>query len=439
MGAGVTEPGSIVSRSSVTDVTARMASAVGGPAEAALRAALDRARVDSADLVADLLPGLDLPGLAADPEGATFSHGAAGAALDRALPVASVLDDLFDGRPLPTLKGWRGGRDVMAAGHLGPLGPGAPLLATALDQGATLVVDAADRLHPSIGRVAEHLERAGGSAVDVNLYVSAGREGSFAPHWDDHEVVVLHLAGTKHWQVHAPQAPSPHRSTHGDGTWGPVCWSGTVEAGTWLHLPRGWGHRVRGADDVSVHLTAAIAPLDGLDVLHRLAAAGRRRPAASWPVLMGGPGAVDPQVLRSVLDPGAVDHALTEARLATWVDMPGRSTGSPADLLRVLVGGPRTEVRVRSALPGEVLIGAGPDGVDRLVATRSVYDVAPAAWTFVAGLLDGRARRLAELDAGPAMDGGLAPAAVVDDLLRAGLLEVLPDPPGWGVVAAGAP
>ncbi|MGW2083910.1 JmjC domain-containing protein [Streptomyces sp. NPDC001880] len=66
-----------------------------------------------------------------------------------------------------------------------------------LAEGATLVLDAIDELHPGIGRLAQELERHLRTGTQVNAYASWTPEEGFGVHWDDHDVLVLQLDGAK--------------------------------------------------------------------------------------------------------------------------------------------------------------------------------------------------------------------------------------------------
>jgi len=47
--------------------------------------------------------------------------------------------------------------------------------------------------------------------VHANAYLTPGNTSGFTPHYDTHEVLVLQLAGTKHWRIYEPPVVLPHR------------------------------------------------------------------------------------------------------------------------------------------------------------------------------------------------------------------------------------
>lgn len=118
-----------------------------------------------------------------------------------------------------------------------------------------------------MGAAAEDLVRFVREPVQVNLYVTWGTSQGFATHWDDHDVFVVQVMGSKHWRVHGPGRPFPMKRdvTHDHTCPDTIVWDRVIDAGQVLHVPRGWWHGVRGAGDVSVHLTFGFARRTGID------------------------------------------------------------------------------------------------------------------------------------------------------------------------------
>ncbi|MDG4800207.1 cupin domain-containing protein [Micromonospora sp. WMMD980] len=158
-------------------------------------------------------------------------------------------------------------------------------LQAALEAGATLAVDGAEELHAPLRELVAAVERSLRCLVQANLYVNlGGAEPGFHTHWDDHDVIVLQCEGAKHWDVYAPtiahpvgvlsDPPPPSKSD--------VAWSGLVERGDLLYLPRGWWHTVKAIPgSPSAHLSLSARLPSTADLLRRLLA----RLAADEPVL----------------------------------------------------------------------------------------------------------------------------------------------------------
>ncbi|MGW9041262.1 cupin domain-containing protein [Streptomyces lydicus] len=139
-----------------------------------------------------------------------------------------------------------------------------------IDQGATLVIDAIDELHPGVQRLACDLESWLRTQVQVNLYASWSAREGFGTHWDDHDVVVVQLDGSKRWKLYGPTRLAPmHRDveTPDEPPEEPTA-EFVLKAGDMLYLPRGWWHNVSASEgEPSLHLTCGLTTMTGADLI----------------------------------------------------------------------------------------------------------------------------------------------------------------------------
>lgn len=176
-----------------------------------------------------------------------------------------------DGRPVPETEYAR--TDVLSDGGVcrTALVPG---LAKVLGDGATLVMDAADRTHPPLERLARRLERTLRDPVQVNVYGAWGVQEGFGAHWDDHDVLILHAVGKKEWTLFGP--PRRTAPLEQDVADNPVPQDEaeravlTLTPGDVLYVPRGWWHAVRAVEGPALHLTVGMARATGVDLMHWL-------------------------------------------------------------------------------------------------------------------------------------------------------------------------
>ncbi|MBB6121156.1 JmjC domain-containing protein [Nocardiopsis algeriensis] len=143
-----------------------------------------------------------------------------------------------------------------------------------LREGASLVLDSVDRMHPPVAAAADDLMRLVRERAQANLYLIWGESRGFDTHWDDHDTVIVQLAGSKHWQVHGPgsrpypmkndvdHTHTPPRDAEGELQ---VLWEGVLRPGQVIHVPRGWWHTVTGTGEVSMHLTFGFTRATGVD------------------------------------------------------------------------------------------------------------------------------------------------------------------------------
>ncbi len=143
-------------------------------------------------------------------------------------------------------------------------------MAAQLRDGATLVLDAIDEMHPPIRDLAAGLERQLRTGVQVNAYASWTSQEGFGVHWDDHDVVVVQVAGAKRWRIYGSTRTAPlYRDVtfDTDTPTDPVD-EFTLHAGDVLHVPRGWWHAAAASEgQPSLHLTCGLATHTGIDLL----------------------------------------------------------------------------------------------------------------------------------------------------------------------------
>lgn len=410
--------------------------------EVALAAANDRARGDSLSIMAEALPDCDLVAAAQTTDAGTFAVGTMGPSLGQALDGFDIVDQVLGEADLeyPRIRMLRDTTEIDPGAlleHGDATGTGrtrvriGPAVAY-LDGGVTMVLDAVDRKHAALQRLAEHVERCFGCGINMNGYLSLRRQQSFGAHWDPHEVITIQLIGTKHWEVHAPPALSAHKAVHGEATTGREVWSGVVGPGTSLQIPRGWGHSVTGLDDLSFHITFTIPRMAGLMVLERALAeeAPTDHPKA-FPTVTGPPAAVDVAAVGDVLARAGSSRSVARQLALDRTDIPGRPVGSLGATIAALSADQRHGTLVRAPLPGGVHVTTDRDGLPVLAAGRRTVMVDPGVVTWLAPLLDGRTHDLGAVGGYPAAPGAASVRSAIDDLLHIGWLE--PVEPGWGL------
>lgn len=129
--------------------------------------------------------------------------------------------------------------------------PGAPNFHEAIASGCSLVLLGADRVSPSTSAAMADLQAVLTKKMHANAYLSPPRVRGAGWHSDDHDVVVLQIAGRKEWSLHMPS--------------GEV--SLVLEEGEALYLARGLNHAVRSLDRMSLHITFGIGSLERRELL----------------------------------------------------------------------------------------------------------------------------------------------------------------------------
>jgi hypothetical protein len=151
-----------------------------------------------------------------------------------------------------------------------PLRLSPALLADAMRDGATVVVDAVDELHAPLRSLAQDIETQLGANVQVNLYVNTAQgDRGFGAHWDDHETIIVQVEGQKRWEILGGTMSAP---LGGISTPPEPDVAGEVihlSKGDLLYLPRGTWHRVS-ASGPTAHLTFGTRLPTGMDMFAKL-------------------------------------------------------------------------------------------------------------------------------------------------------------------------
>ncbi|MCO5312219.1 MAG: cupin domain-containing protein [Microthrixaceae bacterium] len=282
-------------------------------------------------------------------------------------------------------------------------------LAAALDEGYTMVLDGVELRNGPSMLLAEMFERLFGCAVNINGYLSTRSHTSFGAHWDDQEVVIVQLLGRKDWVVEAPPALSPLKSSHGDATSGRTVWEGRLHPGDVMYIPRGWGHLVRGIDELSYHYTITIPRINGMRILNGVLSEA----ATTGRVMRPGVGtAMQPATRVSlahldVLDADQLSSAVRSALAVVRLGMPTRLV-QPANASLAFAG---RATMVRSACPGGWVV-AGTAGDEALIGMANTMLAVPRTLVpQIAALFDGGNHQTS--DVAPDMVAGLVDAGLL--------------------------
>ena len=142
-----------------------------------------------------------------------------------------------------------------------------------LRQGATLVLDYLEGIHPEVKGVANCIERLTGTMTSANAYCSWKGVKGYASHFDTMCVFAIQLEGEKVWnlykgRVNEPMelpgsSPSDFTVEQHDAQKGPVDQQIVMKPGDVLYLPRGLYHDALATDTASLHLSFGASYLAG--------------------------------------------------------------------------------------------------------------------------------------------------------------------------------
>lgn len=137
-----------------------------------------------------------------------------------------------------------------------------------LDEGATLILDQANVFDPTMEVACRALQWWSRERVQVNAYLTTNDASGFPLHWDDHDVLIVQLAGEKEWEVRDTSRTAPmYRDADPNNTPSEeIVWAGVMKTGDVMHIPRGHWHQAtrngHGSGN-SLHVTFGITQRTG--------------------------------------------------------------------------------------------------------------------------------------------------------------------------------
>jgi ribosomal protein L16 Arg81 hydroxylase len=129
--------------------------------------------------------------------------------------------------------------------------------------GYTIVLDGVEQYVRTVGTIARSIEVELNFATQVNTYVTPPGQAGLVPHYDDHDVLILQIEGSKTWHLYVG-ADLPPREIQRDNDKAvavdglPVPTDVRLEAGDVLYVPRGRVHAAETNSGPSIHLTVGI-------------------------------------------------------------------------------------------------------------------------------------------------------------------------------------
>jgi ribosomal protein L16 Arg81 hydroxylase len=129
--------------------------------------------------------------------------------------------------------------------------------------GYTVVLDGVEKYVRAVAKVARSIEVELNFPIQVNTYITPPGQTGLAPHYDDHDVLILQVQGPKIWHMYLGADRPPReiqrekdKAVDADGLPAPT--DVRLEAGDVLYVPRGRVHSAETTSELSIHLTVGI-------------------------------------------------------------------------------------------------------------------------------------------------------------------------------------
>jgi mannose-6-phosphate isomerase-like protein (cupin superfamily) len=136
--------------------------------------------------------------------------------------------------------------------------------------GATISVSQLQEYNTELAALCEAVEKPFSHHFQTNIYLSPPNAQGFKTHYDNHDVFVLQISGSKLWTLYDTGIELPLQAQGFDPTKhvaGPPTREFTLYAGDMLYCPRGLYHSARATDETSLHITLGLIGKTWADVL----------------------------------------------------------------------------------------------------------------------------------------------------------------------------
>jgi hypothetical protein len=134
--------------------------------------------------------------------------------------------------------------------------------------GATIILNQAHHSIPKLSRACRILAQELGFPARANVYITPVNAQGFDRHSDDHEILILVIAGSKKFSLF----PTDSETIDVD-----------LQAGDLLYIPKGLQHEARTLDGYSVHLSLGLEPVYEFQLIEELAEIARQDPRFQAP------------------------------------------------------------------------------------------------------------------------------------------------------------
>lgn len=137
--------------------------------------------------------------------------------------------------------------------------------------GATIILQQAHQLEPSLGRFCRALEHFFSAHVQTNLYLTPPNAQGFKTHYDNHCVFVIQVAGEKAWRLYEKPVDTPFRGEEfqlGKYEPGELKQEFVLKAGDCAYVPRGLMHdAATSGSEPSLHITVGLITRTWADLM----------------------------------------------------------------------------------------------------------------------------------------------------------------------------
>jgi len=175
------------------------------------------------------------------------------------------------GLSVPEITVTRSAGDITAADYAYETGVIDPVRVNQLfADGATVILSGLHERLPKLARFCRALEAVFSARVQTNIYMTQAQSQGFRAHYDDHDVIVLQIEGSKEWRFYDTPVDLPLTSQAFDPAQvqvGAETDRFVLQPGDMLYVPRGLAHDAVATGEPSLHITTGLMCRTWADLL----------------------------------------------------------------------------------------------------------------------------------------------------------------------------
>jgi hypothetical protein len=297
------------------------------------------------------------------------------------------------------------------------------------ERGHTIIINSGNLVFPNLDGYCCELERELQFRVQPNIYITPFNAQGFATHYDNHDVFILQIMGSKHWRVyHAPVELPGKRQSFVTGTKYPLeapQVDVVLTPGDTLYIPRGFLHDAVTDGTTSAHITMGLHPPHPFDLLEELTRLAQDIPAFRKSILPGllpdrsSAIASFRRLVTDLVDKMDFDDLLDRRHRSFLDNRPLDSRGRFRDLARLNKVSLDTVVRRRASVLHKI---EREDNSLAVVFSGNRIPVQPFLGEALESLLGGTALAVRDI---PGFLSNTARLDLANRLLTTGLLEIV--------------
>jgi len=137
--------------------------------------------------------------------------------------------------------------------------------------GGSLILEQVQRHDPKLGLFCRMLGQELGHGFEANLYMTPPYGKSSIPHWDNTDVFIMQVLGSKEWRIEKERRVfpiRPHRMGPDGREFRGEVETFTVQQGDIVYIPRGFMHIAECGPEASLHISLGIVPVVLEEFLH---------------------------------------------------------------------------------------------------------------------------------------------------------------------------